>query len=490
MPRKGLPILVLSWVLSAFANMSASAEGRKALVIGNAGYETAQPLANPVRDARDVADALRRVGFSVRLLTDGRLADLTDAVQAFGESLREGDTALLYYSGHGIQAQGHNYIVPTNARIAAEQNVRLQAVDVEAILDQMAYAKTAVNIVILDACRNNPFEERMRGGAQGLAQMTAPQGTIIAYATAPGKTASDGRPGTNGIYTAALLKAIETPGLTVEETLKRVRVEVMGSSNGRQIPWDASSLTGDFRFVDAPAGAASTAIPTDISSVPQEGPAPASGATPQMASAPPPPAIDVNVESALWQEIRDTYDWDQYSDFLQKFPKGAFAGLARQRQKQMISDVPLQAAATLWEGQLAFDRLDAGAFKRAPWVKVTSAARNWLPRYDFFHVPAVKEFLEKSVGTENYRAMQDYDVASPVKSASPFITLRGCKPTACGGGHDFALVVSLRQNDYAICVSREVAPGKFLVTTNGGDGKRQEKRVTGKPVSCEKTIGF
>lgn len=438
-------------------------------------------------------ETLRRVGFSVRLLTDGRLADLTDTVQAFGESLREGDTALLYYSGHGIQAQGRNYIIPTNSKITAEQNVRLQAVDVEAILDQMAYAKTTVNIVILDACRNNPFEERMRGGAQGLVQMTAPQGTIIAYATAPGKTASDGKPGGNGLYTSALLKAIETPGLTVEETFKRVRVDVMGSSNGRQIPWDASSLTGDFRFVDMPVLPSAVAMATNGgATVPSQldTTATSDGTAQAAALAPPPPMVEANVESALWQEIKDTYDWDQYSDFLQKFPKGTFAGLARQRQKLMISDVPLQAAVTLWEGQLAFDRLDGQAFKRAPWVKVTSVARNWLPRYDFFHVPAVKAFLEKSVGMENFTAMQGYVVGSPVKSISPFIMLGGCKPTACGGGHDFALVVSLRQNDYAICVSREVAPGKFLVTTNGGDGKREEKRVSGMPASCEKTISF
>lgn len=489
-------------MLAALISFSASptlASARRALVIGNADYEASQPLANSVRDARDVAEALKRVGFSVRLLTDARLADLTEAVQEFGESLREGDTALLYYSGHGIQAQGRNYVIPTNARITAEQNVRLQAIDIEAVLDQMAYAKTAVNIVILDACRNNPFEERMRGGAQGLAQMTAPKGTIIAYATAPGKTASDGRPGSNGIYTAALLKAIETPGLTIEETLKRVRVSVMDASNGRQIPWDASSLIGDFRFISIPSGPAQTSPPaSDITTTApaQQGEQTPAGeaiqtaSLPSAPSAPSPPTGNVSIEGALWQEIKEAYDWEQYADFLQRFPDGAFAGLARQNQKRMLSDVPLQAAATLWIGQSPHERLDVKAFKRSPWIKVSDTARAWLPKYDFLHVPAVKALLERAVGTENYKAMQDYVVGSPVKNDLSFIVLNGCKPSACGGGQDFSMVISLKQDDYAICVSRQVAPSKFLVTTNGADGKRQEKRVSGRPQPCAKMIGF
>ncbi|WP_161957928.1 caspase family protein [Azospirillum palustre] len=492
------PLLLLSAIILFHVTLVEAAE-RKALVIGNAKYETNQPLANPVRDAHDVADVLKRVGFSVRLLTDARLVDLTDAVQAFGESLREGDTALLYYSGHGIQAQGRNFIIPTNAKITAEQNVRLQAIDIEAILDQMAYAKTAVNIVILDACRNNPFEERLRGGTQGLAQMTAPKGTIIAYATAPGKTASDGRPGANGIYTAALLKAIETPGLTIEETLKRVRVSVMDVSNGHQIPWDASSLTGDFRFIDGPSDTSpSPALPagtnTDIS-MQQDG-RPSADEAAQTASLPAAPATSppspdgIAVENALWQEIKDAYDWDQYADFLQRFPDGAFAGLARQRQKKMIGDVTLQAAATLWIGQSAHERLDSTAYRRSSWINVSDVARKWLPKHDFLHVPAVRALLERAVGVENYKAMQGYVVGSPVKNDLNFVVLGGCKPSACGGGQDFAMVISLRQDDYAVCVSRQVSPGKFLVTTNGADGKRQEKRVSGMPQPCAKMVGF
>lgn len=155
---------------------------------------------------------------------------------------------LVFYAGHGIQVKGRNSLIPVDAEIGSEASVRNEAVDVEQIMEQMESAKTGLNIVILDACRNNPFERRFRGDAGGrLASMDAPKGTLIAYATGPGKVASDGNDG-NGLYTSEILKVIEEPGLRIEDVFKRVRLNVAKETNDYQLPWETSSLVGDFYF--------------------------------------------------------------------------------------------------------------------------------------------------------------------------------------------------------------------------------------------------
>ncbi|MFN3077444.1 MAG: caspase family protein [Alphaproteobacteria bacterium] len=233
-------------------------EHRVALVIGNARYAES-PLKNPVNDSRAMAQILRSQGFDVIARENTTKAQMEDAVAAFGERLSRGAVGLMYYSGHGLQVGGKNYLVPVDVRFTTEQAVPLRTVDADNILNQMVAAQTRVNVVILDACRNNPFERRFRSVGGGLAQMSAPRGTIIAYATAPGKEASDGDDG-NGLYTQELLKAMAAPGVKVEEVFKQVRVAVAQASNDAQIPWEASSLTGDFYFVPG-SGVAQT--PTD-----------------------------------------------------------------------------------------------------------------------------------------------------------------------------------------------------------------------------------
>ena len=138
-----------------------------------------------------------------------------------------------------MQVNGRNYIIPTDAKLSSEQRVKLETIDIDAVLDQMQGARSKVNVVILDACRNNPFERRFRSTSGGLAQINAPEGTLIAYSTAPGRVAADGD-GTNGLYTAELLKALRSPGLRVEDVFKQVRVNVARVSNGAQTPWEAS----------------------------------------------------------------------------------------------------------------------------------------------------------------------------------------------------------------------------------------------------------
>lgn len=241
---------------------SANAEKRVALVIGNSRYE-AGPLRNPVNDAKLVAATLREMGFDVIARTDANLQEMQLAVREFSRKIQNGAVGLFYYAGHGMQSNGRNFLIPIGAQIEAEGDVVLFSLDLNSVLEQMGGAQNRLNIVILDACRNNPFTRSFRSASQGLAQVNAPAGTFIAYATAPGQTASDGK-GQNGLYTQELLANMRTPGLPIEEVFKRVRVQVRQQSNGVQIPWDASSLEGSFSFVPGTGVAAPAPPPATI----------------------------------------------------------------------------------------------------------------------------------------------------------------------------------------------------------------------------------
>ncbi|MCC6469222.1 MAG: caspase family protein [Alphaproteobacteria bacterium] len=303
---------------------------RVALVIGNSAYKE-QPLKNPANDAKAMAAKLRQIGFQVIERQNATKSQMEKAIADFGEALSAGAVGLFYYAGHGLQASGRNFLVPVDATITSEQRVRLEALDVDVVLDQMDAAKSGVNLVILDACRNNPFERRFRAAGGGLAQINAPQGTLIAYATAPGKVAADGD-GANGLYTSKLLQHIGTPGMAVEEVFKRVRVDVSRDTNADQTPWESSSLTGSFMFVDAPP------------------PAPAPP-PPQVAAAPAASAVDR--EALFWQSAKDSDDPGVLQSYLTQYPNGTFAPLAKaklaavekQRQEQAQRSAPVQQAA-------------------------------------------------------------------------------------------------------------------------------------------------
>lgn len=223
-----------------------SNENRIALLIGNANYKEA-PLKNPANDAKDMEKLLRAKGFNVTLKINATKKEIETAIRRFGRKLRQGGTGLFYYAGHGIQIQGRNYLIPIGATIESEADVKYEAIDANLILGKMEDAANSLNIVILDACRNNPFARSFRSATQGLAQMDAPTGTVIAYATAPNAVSADGT-GRNGLYTKYLLKYINQPGLKVEDIFKRVRVAVVNNTEKKQVPWESSSLIGDFYF--------------------------------------------------------------------------------------------------------------------------------------------------------------------------------------------------------------------------------------------------
>jgi len=275
-------------------------ERRVALVVGNGAYAHGAALANPVNDARAMSAKLERLGFDVISLENADQKRMEHAIGQFSAKLGPDAVSLFYYAGHGIQVNGHNYLVPIDAEISAEQTVRLETIDVDAVIDQMSMARSRVNLVILDACRNNPFERRFRSISGGLASIEAPTGTLIAYATSPGKVAADGR-GANGLYTAELLAAMDAPGAKVEDVFKRVRANVIAKSAGNQTPWEASSLTGDFYFI----------APTTVIVAPSTGGAP------------------IDREAMLWSSIKDSRDPALLQTYLDQFPQGVFAGAAR-----------------------------------------------------------------------------------------------------------------------------------------------------------------
>jgi|GEM_PF-2507598 len=225
-------------------------EKRLALVIGNSTYLT-NPLKNPVNDAKAMDVVLKELGFEVIKAENANLASMKKAIDEYGQKLKAGkyDISLFFYAGHGLQVKGNNYLVPVDAKIQEENEIEYDCLDAGRILAKMESAGSRVNIVILDACRDNPFERSWsrstKGG--GLATMDAPVGSIVCYATSPGKTASDGD-GVNGLYTQELLTHLRTPNVALEDVFKRVRIGVMQKSNRAQIPWETSSLVGDFFF--------------------------------------------------------------------------------------------------------------------------------------------------------------------------------------------------------------------------------------------------
>ncbi|MEH6836626.1 MULTISPECIES: caspase family protein [Falsihalocynthiibacter] len=226
------------------------AEPRVALIMGNGAYSSVTQLDNPVSDAHLMETALIESGFDVRVVTDASQIDMNRAIAQFGRDLRSGGeetTGLFYYAGHAVQSFGSNFLLPVDTQLTDAADLSLVGVPADAVLRQMFSASNRTNIVILDACRNNPFESIPALNDNGLAEMNAPRGTFLAYSTAPGAVALDGLDG-NSPFTKTLATEITREGVSLEQTFKSVRIEVVALTNGQQTPWDTSSLTSDFAF--------------------------------------------------------------------------------------------------------------------------------------------------------------------------------------------------------------------------------------------------
>ena len=262
MQRKYLPaLLVIPALILAFSSAGqAAAEPRNALVIGNSDYINT-PLRNPAHDAEDMAAALTKLGFTVIKQVNVSRVQFRSAVRDFGDRIKKGGVGLFFYAGHGLQLEGENYLVPVDADIQRDFDVKDQCISANYVLDAMSYAGNRLNIVILDACRNNPFRS-LRAVRGGLAQMNAPPGSLIAFATAPGSVAQDGV-SRNGLYTSKLLAYLDQPGVELTNLFNRVGREVMSASQNQQVPWINHSPLPDFFLVPGQAAPAYTSKAPD-----------------------------------------------------------------------------------------------------------------------------------------------------------------------------------------------------------------------------------
>ena len=304
-------IHVAAAIVCAFACATPLAADRVALLIGNNQY-AAQPLRNAVNDARDLGQALKELGFHVIVRENASRKDMIDAIREFGQALEGSSTALFFYAGHAMQFKDRNYLIPIDAAMGSEEDVTFFSVEIGQIFDRMDRSRTRFNFIILDACRDNPFAASFKLTSAGLAQMSSPSGTLIAYATSPGSVAADGF-GRNGIYTKHILQNIKMPDLPVEIMFKRVREGVERETRKLQTPWDSSSLKGDFAFNAS--GKSATAS------------APASG---------PSADITLQIEREFWISVRDSNRADDIQAYLEKYPNGNFASLARNRLASLV----------------------------------------------------------------------------------------------------------------------------------------------------------
>lgn len=315
----GLVLAGLALSLPALAQRTGasatSTEQRVALVIGNAAYKDA-PLANPVNDAVDMAKALGELGFKVILRRNADQRAMRQAIREFGSELRRAEVGLFFFAGHGLQVRGNNYLVPVGADIQNEADAEDLSVDSQFVLRTMEESQVKFSIVMMDACRNNPFARGFRSASRGLAQMNAATGSLIAFATAPGSVAADGS-GRNGVYTKHLLASLRQSDTDIMKVLQRVRTGVLQETGGKQTPWESSSLVGEFLFRP---DATSTATPIERMTA-----EPAAGT-------PAPAAVDpTTFELAFWDAIKNSTRPEEYQAYLARYPDGQFAELARAR---------------------------------------------------------------------------------------------------------------------------------------------------------------
>ncbi len=306
--RAGVGCLTLLLVL---IHMPAEAARRVALVIGNDAYIDLPSLNNAGTDARGVAAKLRQLGFDVILKLDIGRRNFGRAIAEFETKLGAADVGLVFYAGHGIQAGGRNYLIPANARVEVEDDLPYEGVDSGHLLDAMKRAGSRLNIVIMDACRDNPLPRRSRSTARGLTVTAVPsgiKGTAIVYSAAPGQIAQDGPKGGHGVFTGALLAVLDQPGLSLEQVFKETAKRVSLATNGKQDPWINSSVKGDFIFNPGAAAMAATA------------PSRGGGAA----------------ELLFWKSVKDSGDRAAFQAYLDQYPTGTFAVLARLKLEQAV----------------------------------------------------------------------------------------------------------------------------------------------------------
>ncbi len=317
----GRVVAIMGIALWLALSGQALAAARVALVVGNGDYgPEIGKLKNPDSDAKLMAKTLEGLGFEVALVTDADQKAMKRAIREFGQKLRgtgADGIGLFYYAGHGVQVDGENYLLPIGAEIAAEGDVELEAVSASSILSQMQFAGNAINLVFLDACRNNPLSRNFRSGARGLARVDAPRGSFVGYSTAPGDVSVDGD-NDNSPYALALVEELTQPGISIEEAHRAVRGKVLAATNQRQTPWDSSSLTGP------------VVLKQEVALV-----APATPPAPQPEAQGGGSGSGQQAELLFWDSIKSSDNPATFEAYLKQFPNGIFAGLAQAKVDEL-----------------------------------------------------------------------------------------------------------------------------------------------------------
>ena len=314
---------------------------RVALVIGNTRYVDA-PLKNPANDARAIAGELQRFGFQTVLKLDAGRTEMIEAIRAFADTLaQKKGVGTFYYAGHGAQIAWKNYLIPVDAVIDRLEDMQAKTVELKALLDGLVRAQNPMNVIILDACRDNPFGSKVPIEQKGLSQFDAPPGSLLAYATSPGNVAADGE-GANGLYTENLLRELKAPETKIEDVFKRVRLAVRRSSQGQQLPWESTSLEEDFYFLP----------PKQVRKLSED-------------------ELEKQFEEelAIWEKIKDLKEPAPIEDYLRRFPSGKFSELAQFRLTRVLAQ-----RAALVQAALASKVLQPATGANADFKYVPAAA--------------------------------------------------------------------------------------------------------------------
>lgn len=310
--------LIVATLALAAAYVPAFAEKRVALVVGNSAYRHAAPLKNPRNDANDMVSKLRKHGFEVISGTDLNRTALERKVRDFSAAISDADVALFYYAGHGLQVNGVNYLAPVDAKLNKEADLDFESIRLDLVLRQMQRSKR-INLVFLDACRDNPLAQSLKAAsrslnvASGLAPVDKAAGMLISFATEPGNVALDGD-GRNSPFTSALLKHIDATDASINDVMIEVRKDVMEATKGAQVPWENSSLTGQFYFNPSRSVSDKTAALTG-----------SSAATKVITVA------DETVEHTFWTSVESSKTPELYEAYLQRYPNGVYAPIAKAR---------------------------------------------------------------------------------------------------------------------------------------------------------------
>ena len=301
---------LLPWPAAAQQKTSALLRApRRALVIGNSDYKVS-PLKNPANDARAMGEALKQIGFDVTLALDLPRDAMLAAAREYTDALAKNKPiGLFYYAGHGMQLAWRNYLLPVDAALKNPEDVQRSCLDVNTVIEGIARANNPMNVIVLDACRENPFGRDFRVEQRGLSQLDAPAGTFLAYATSPGNVASDGA-GSNGLYTENLLREMRVPEAKIEDVFKRVRLSVRRTSNGAQIPWESTSLEDDFWFIP----------PKELKKLSEEE-----------------AERELKKEAELWERAETAREKAALEDYLWRYPSGNFSELAQLNLDELLA---------------------------------------------------------------------------------------------------------------------------------------------------------